>query len=56
MADQRDAGRADATLRRPAVDPEIPAAERALLTALGLVGQAYPGGPGRPPGVRRTAA
>jgi hypothetical protein len=35
MADQRDAGRADATLRRPAVDPDIPAAERALLTAPG---------------------
>jgi hypothetical protein len=37
MDDQRDAGRADATLRRPAVDPDIPAADRALLTAPGAL-------------------
>jgi hypothetical protein len=37
MGDQRDSGRADAPLRRPAVDPDIPAAERALLTAPGAI-------------------
>ncbi|MGD0240843.1 MAG: hypothetical protein ABSB59_11020 [Streptosporangiaceae bacterium] len=37
MDDQRDAGWADAMLRRPAVDPGIPAPERALLTAPGAL-------------------
>jgi hypothetical protein len=37
MDDQRDAGQADATLRRAAVDPDIPAPERALLTAPGAL-------------------
>jgi hypothetical protein len=37
MGDQRDCGRSDAALRRPAVDPDIPAAERALLTAPGAL-------------------
>jgi hypothetical protein len=46
MADQPDAGQADATLRRPAVDPDIPAAERALLTAPGAL--LAPAGRARP--------
>jgi hypothetical protein len=33
MGDQHDAARADAMLRRPAVDPGIPSADRQLLTA-----------------------
>lgn len=35
MDDQRDAARAGASLRRPAVDPGIPGPDRALLTAPG---------------------
>jgi hypothetical protein len=35
MDDQRDATRIGATLRRPAVDPDIPRRDRALLTAPG---------------------
>jgi hypothetical protein len=37
MDDQRDVAWADATLRRPAIDPVIPAADRALLTAPGAL-------------------
>ncbi len=37
MDDQHDAVWADATLRRPAIDPGIPAGERALLTAPGTL-------------------
>jgi hypothetical protein len=35
MNDRRDAVRADAALRRPAVDPDVPRRDRALLTAPG---------------------
>ena len=37
MGDQHDAARADAMLRRPAVDPGIPRADRQLLTAKGAL-------------------
>jgi hypothetical protein len=37
MDDQRDVARADAVLRRPAIDPGIPGPERALLTAPGTL-------------------
>jgi hypothetical protein len=37
MGDQHGRGLADARLRRPAVDPAIPSADRALLTAPGIV-------------------
>ncbi len=48
MDDQGDAAWADATLRRPAVDPGIPAPQRALLTAPGaLLTPAYRARPGR---------
>jgi hypothetical protein len=47
MDDQRDAAWADAMLRRPAVDPGIPAPDRALLTAPGTL--LTPACRGRPP-------
>ena len=37
MGDQHDAPRADAKLRRPAVDPAIPSGDRVLLTAPGTL-------------------
>jgi hypothetical protein len=37
MGDQHDAARADAMLRRPAVDPDMPHADRELLTAPGAL-------------------
>ncbi len=48
MNDRRDAVRADATLRRPAVDPDVPRRDRALLTAPGtLLTPAYRDRPAR---------
>jgi hypothetical protein len=48
MDDQRDAARIGARLRRPAVDPDIPGRDRALLTAPGtLLTPAYRGRPAR---------
>ncbi len=48
MDDQGDAGRADAMLRRPAVDPGIPRRDRDLLTAPGtLLTSAHRDRPGR---------
>src|ERR1035441_9024257 len=46
MGDQHDAARADAMLRRPAVDPGIPRSGRALLTAPGTL--LTPAGQDRP--------
>ena len=46
MSDQHDGTWADATLRRPAVDPAIPAAARRLLTAPGAIRTSA--GQGRP--------
>lgn len=46
MDDQEDAARADARLRRPAVDPGIPRRDRALLTAPGAL--LYPACRARP--------
>jgi hypothetical protein len=48
MDDQRDAARSGARLRRPAVDPDIPGRDRALLTAPGtLLTPAYRDRPAR---------
>ena len=50
MGDQREAVRADAALRRPALDPGIPRPDRDLLAARGaLLAPAHQDRPARTP-------